>query len=266
MINWGHACAIVVLTSLLGGASPALSASLPDAQNLFDLGNFRAAALAGAALDTPEGLALASRARLVRAAYLLPRDRAVTELREAEKLARQSLEMQPEQVEASLNLAIILGYFTRIDGYVESYFAGRAEEARRLITEAETVDPKSGWAKLVAGAWNAEVVLGAGSGLAGTLYGATRDKAVQAFEEAVKLDGANPTIRLEYAKALIKLYGEEGWPTAMGHLEIALAGAPADELDKLVQERAQMLLTALKSGDGESVTACLREIDPFAGP
>jgi len=264
MINWGGIGAVLVLATGMVAGGPVAAASLGDAQALFSAGNYRAAALAATAIETPESLALAARARLVRAAYLLPRERAAQELRQAEALARQSLAMQPRQVEAALNLAIILGYRTRLDGYVDSYFAGRAEEAGHLITEAETLDPASAWAKLIAGAWNTEIVVGAGPQLAATLYGASREAAVAAFEAAVMLDDDNPTIRLEYAKALIKLYGREGWPTAEGHLQIALAPPPADALDGLMQDQARQLLTALETGTPDTVTSCLRAIDPFA--
>jgi hypothetical protein len=264
MIKWGGICAVLVLAACMAAGGPATAASLSDAQALFDAGNYRAAALAATAIETPESLALASRARLVRAAYLLPREQATAELDEAEALARRSLDMQPSQVEAALNLAIILGYRTRLDGYVAAYLAGRAEEARHLITQAEKLDPASAWAKLVAGAWNAEIVVGAGPELAATLYGASRDDAVKVFEAAVTLDGADPTVRLEYAKALIKLYGQEGWPTAQAHLKIALAAPPVDVLGKLVQDRARQLLAALDTGTPEAVARCMKAIDPFS--
>jgi tetratricopeptide (TPR) repeat protein len=264
MIRWGGIGAVLVLAVGMAAGGPVAAASLSEAQALFSAGNYRAAALAATAIETPESLALASRARLVRVAYLLPRDRAAAELDEAEALARQSLDMQPSQVEAALNLAIILGYRTRLDGYVASYFAGRAEEARHLITQAESLDPASAWARLIAGAWNTEIVVAAGSELADTLYGASRDAAVKAFEAAVALDGADPAIRLEYAKALIKLYGQDGWPTAQGHLRIALAAPPVDVLGKLVQDRARQLLAALDAGAPEGVARCMKAIDPFS--
>lgn len=258
----GPAGLLLLIVFLL--AVPAFAASLQDAEALYAAGNYRAAALAGESLQTADGLALAARARLVRAAYLLPRDRAVEELHQAEDLARQALAKNPEQTEAALNLAIALGYRARIEGYVGAFFNGLAKEAKRMITRALEEAPESGWAQVVDGAWNAEIVIGAGPGLAKTLYGASRAEALERYRTAVKLDPDNPTIRFEYAKALIKLEGKDGWAQAGEQLDRAIAAPSRNKFTDLMQTQAKTLKAALDGGDEEMIATRLQQIDPFS--
>jgi hypothetical protein len=254
---------LVFLLTVFAGMAKA--ATFQDAETLYDLGNFRAAALVAEHEGGADALALAARCRLVRAAYLLPRDRAIPELKEAETLARQALAADPGNVEASLDLAIALGYRARAEGYVAAYFQGLAKEAKQLIADAMQKAPDDGWAAAIAGGWNTEIVMAAGPSLAAKLYGAMASSAMQSFKRAVVLDPENPVIRLEYAKAILKLDGDDGRADAAAQLKAALKAPESDIMARMAQEQATKLSAVLAAGgDKEAVTAVLAEIDPFA--
>lgn len=255
---------LLMLLMASAGAPVASAVTLQDAESLYAAGNYRAAALAGQSLGTADGLAVAVRARLVRAAYLLPFERGKAELYQAQALADQVLAKNPNQPEALLDMAIILGYRARIEGYVGAFFDGLAKKARRLIRHAEKLEPESAWARAVDAGWNAEIVVGAGPGLAKSLYGATRDKALGLYRQAVALDPTNPTIRLEYAKAIIKLQGKGGWADAVRQLDKALAGRVKNTFADLMQDQARSLKAALQSGNADIVAERLVQIDPFS--
>lgn len=251
---------------LLMLAVPAVAATLPEAEHLYRQGNFRAAALAGQSSGSADGVTLAARARLVRAAYLLPPSEAREELEDAERLARAVLEKNPDHVEALLNLAIALGYRSRIAGEVSAHFSGMGKEAKRAIDRALALAPDSAWALAVEGGWHAEVVSEGGSMLANLLYGANRRKALDAFEKAVRQDGDNLIVRLEYAKALVKLKGRDGWRAASRHLDRALSIEPRGHFDTLLRDKARLLKEAIATGYAQEVKATLLRIEPFRGP
>lgn len=260
----GAVLGLLVFLGLVLSAHAA-DVTLARVQHLYDVGNFRAAALGGASMATPDSLALAARARLVRAAYLLPPDRAKAELDKAEVLARAALKRDPHHFEASLQLAIALGYRARVQGYVNAHFNGLATEGRALIDRALRQKPGSAWAHAIMGAWHAEIVQGAGSGLAGALYNAGQQRALKAFDQAVRLAPENAVIRLEYAKALIKLKHRQGWPPARAQLRVALKVEPDDHLAALLQKKAAMLAEAIDTGDRKTVRRTLKTIEPFTG-
>lgn len=260
----GRLIALVFALCLAGGEG-AGAVTLDKVRHLFEAGNFRAAAIGGADLGSPDALAVAARARLVRAAELLPPDQARNELDQAAALARTALTKDPDHVEAALHLAIALGYRARIQGHVTAHFNGIAAEARRYIDRALKARPDSAWAHAVSGAWHAEIVVGGGPDLADSLYNASREKALRQFETAVKLAPDNIVIRLEYAKALIKLRGRNGWTAAERQLTMVATIEPAERLERIMQDKAAKLARALDTDDPKTVRKTLRAIEPFAG-
>lgn len=239
------------------------SDAFPRALALYGSGAFVEAAELAEREESAEGLTLAARAMLAFAAYRAPQEERQAALAKGESLARRALEKNPDYVEALLNLSIALGYRSRMEGPMKAHVAGHGSEAQGLIAKAIEREPNSAWAHAADGGWNAEVVRRGGGLLASLIYGASKKKAFRAFETAVSLSPEISVIRLEFAKALLRVGSKAQEDVARDHLEAALSRAPVDAMEGIAQEQARRLLEALDSGDKEQLENTLVAITPF---
>ena len=236
----------------------------PSAEALFRNGHFLEAAALAEKRNTAEGLAFAARATLMHAGYVAKGDRAVAELKRGEALARRAVDMNPDMVEGLLELVIALGYHSRQEGYLQAHEDGYGKEAGRLIEKAMDLAPNMGWARAAFGGWNAEIVARGGAFLGKLAYGASRKTAIQSFEKAIMLDPDNATIRVEYAKALIRM--EPRHPDLdkiRAQLRAALAKPARGAVDKIIQDQGRELLDAVDSGKPGGLEKVVDRLTPF---
>ncbi len=231
---------------------------------LFHDGKFLEAAKLARTENTAQGLALAARAMLMHAGYIARGAAAEEELKDAVSTARAARAKDPRNVEAMLQLSIGLGYLSRQEGKMKAHADGYGEQAKSLIKKAIKLSPNSGWAHAAYGGWNAEVVARGGSFLASVVYGASRKKAQEAFDKAISLDPRNPTIRVEYAKALIRMHPKDpDLDTARRELEAAEKLPPDGEVDRILQAQGRKLLAALNTDSPNGLDQVVREMTPF---
>ena len=237
---------------------------LEEARVLYHDGAFTRAAESAALIGSAEALALAARAALTHAAYIAEPEDALQALSHAEELARSALEQDSENVEAMLHLAITLGYRARTQGYIKAHFAGRAREARALIDKALALEPDLGWAHAAKGAWHAELVVAGGGLLAKAFYGASAKKAFDHYRSAVAALPSNPVIRVEFAKALLRLRTGKYRTLAKQELETAMAFEPADRFEAIVRDRGRDLLAAFAMPRTRDLRAAVEGLEPFS--
>lgn len=252
-----HGPWIAVLVVLLWSV-PAMAASLEEAEDLFAEGDFLAAAEAGRALNTAAGLAVAARATLAQAEFRAGPDRRMAMVRAAEASARAALAMDPDQVEALIQLSLALGYRARHQGALAAHFQGFVEEGKGYLLRALQLQPENPWANAMLGAWHLEVVKQGGPIIASTIYGATTRSGIGLFERALGLDPDNLALHFELALALLSLDPGAYATRATGHLEAAVAAEPGAAFERFVQGRAKSLLAATRNGDRRALD---RQID-----
>ena len=246
----------VFAAALLVTAAPALA----DAAGSFREGNWAAAITEGRAEATPAALILAGRAQLSVAAYqTTDKARAEALIALAEKDFDAALARAPGNVEAQLQKAIAVGYRAKL---AKSRTLGK--ETRTRMEAVKTAHPDMAMAWAAVAGWHGGAVATLGSFIAGVALGAHARDAIAGFDQAVKLDPANPVHRTYYAQTLLDLDTANAGRAAQ--VLAPIAGLPVkDGFDALLRRQGIALLAALKAGDAKAAQALARRQQPFGG-
>ena len=239
---------------------------MAEAAALYRQGAFREAADLTWRIDDARSLAFAAKATLAYAAYGAPPGEDIAALDRGEQLARAALARDPDNIEALLHLAIALGYQSRVKGYIKSHFAGRAREAAQVIDRALGIDPRHAWSQAAKGAWHAELVAVGGALVVRALYQASAKKAISHYQRAMELVPGNPTIRIEFAKALLRINRRKYLASARDQLAKAMTLGAGDAFEEIIWRQGRRLLDAVEEGDRRKIKAVLEEMEPFGSP
>jgi hypothetical protein len=223
------------------------AAGLGEAEARYERGDMAGAASLARAAASAEGFALAAKATLVQATYLSPAEEKQALLELAIADAEAALALDPEQVDAHLQLAIALGQMADLDNPISAHVNGYAEEGKALLDRALALDPDNAWARALLGMWHLSIVQRAGEALAEGLYGASRADGVELCSAA--LAGAQ-ALPLQYgcALTLVEVDPDQFEDAAETTLARVKDSAPQDAADGLVQAAAAKLLDEIESG------------------
>jgi tetratricopeptide (TPR) repeat protein len=233
---------------VIGAISPVGAAGLGEAEARYERGDMVGAASLARSAASAEGFALAAKATLVQATYLSPmaEKQALFELAATD--AKEALALDPDRVDAQLQLAIALGQLAELDDPISAHVNGYAKEGKALLDRALALDPNNAWAQALLGMWHLRIVQRAGDALAEGLYGASRAAGVELCSGT--LAGMDAALALRYgcALTLVELDPDEFEDTAEVTLAKVKDSAPQDAADSLVQAAAARLLDEIKSG------------------
>lgn len=251
-------CAVVLLWQ-----SPARAGALEEARQLYADGAFLEAAERAGAEAGVEAATLAAKALLAAAAHRAEGEEARGLLDRALAQTETALTRDPGHVEAMLHRVIGIGYLSRAEGKLKAHSAGWGSESKLLWERAEALEPDSPWVYAVKGGWHAEVAVEAGSILASVFYGASKRRAIRAFDRAIALAPDNPVIRVEYARTLMRLSLRKHSEKARMHLTLARGLQPSDAFEGLVLAQGQALLAAIETGERKEMRRVFGELDAF---
>ncbi|MEM9726709.1 MAG: hypothetical protein AAF909_14790 [Pseudomonadota bacterium] len=213
------------------------SASLEAAEATYALGEFARATAMGAALESADGFALAARSTLARA-MLLGDDAPVKKIaKQAERFAEAALKLDPDHLEANLQLAVALGVRGAQMSALSAHLKGLAGRGRSHIEHALALAPDDPWAMSLMGGWHLEVVRRGG----GRIYGASVEEGVRWYERALAAAPDNTVMAYRYAVALMALEPPVDTALVQGALELAMRAPPADALARALQADARRL-------------------------
>lgn len=233
---------IALLTCLTG--SPAALAEPPSAAlRLYAAGEFVAAADMADARSSSSSRAFASRALVAACAAAQSPEMIDALLVRAESSAREALALDPNSVDARLQLALVYGMEGRRASIVHAFAAGFAARGKRLIDEALAVDPDNAHAHALLGAWNLEVVRRGGA-MGSALYGARISIGIAEFERAAASAPTDMLIPLHFAVALLGLDPVQYAARAHDLLTKVAMAPSADALGQIGRETALQLLNA----------------------
>ncbi|WP_395645874.1 hypothetical protein [Terricaulis sp.] len=233
------------LLALILTAAPARAEPAEAALRLYAAGDFLAAADLADDRETAASLSFASRALMAQCATAPSRSDLDTWLARAERAARDALELDPQSVDARLQLALVYGARGRRASLTQA-FAGRyAPRGRALIDEALALEPRNARAHALLGAWNLEV-LRRGGRFGAVTYGASYRAGAAEFERAMALAPDDPTIPLHYAFALLELNAAQNADRAAALLRRAAGLRPRDALERFVTRTAQRIARTLE--------------------
>jgi hypothetical protein len=218
-----------------------LAANLDDAKRLYAKGEYLKASQLAASFDSSEGYAFAARALSEHASNQADNKQEPL-FAQCEMYARQAVKLNPKNADAYFEIAVAVGQLGRLRDITYAISNGVASQVRDNLQTALELNPRHWYAMIVLGRWHTEL---AARGV-GWLYGASGDRAVQLFDNAVKLEPKRILVRVEVASGLLVLDKTKYLDRAKRELEIAVKLEPSDYGEKQQLERAKRDLAQLK--------------------
>ncbi len=234
--------ALIAANPRLKGAAGELKATaraLQEAWRLYHQGEFQAAADAGLALGVL-GYTVANKATAIYATYLEPSDERRLDL--FQKVAQRC----EEQIAAAFNWpngyylqAYALGRYSQGISVAKALAQGLGGKIKDALTKTLKLDPEHADAHIALGTYHAEVIDKVGALVGGLTYGARKDVGVEHFRQALALNPDSAVARVEYANALMMMFGKSKLGEAARLYEEAAALEPVDAMERLDVELAR---------------------------
>lgn len=214
-------------------------AAVQEAWRLYHQGDFHQACAAGLAVGV-DGYNVANKAAMIYATYLEDDDKRKLELLQAVSARCDELQQaQPENANAYYFQAYALGRYSQGISVLNALAQGLGSRIKAALEAALRLEPKHVEALIASGAYHAEVVDKVGALVGKLTYGASKDVAVKHFESALKLMPDSAIACIEYANAMVMLFGKGRMDQAVALYEKAAAATPVDAMEKLDVELAK---------------------------
>lgn len=241
---------VLILTALL--TTPLAHAVPQQWSEAFEDGAYRTAAMEAQIEQSADNLAFAARCLLAQAMsapdHQPPQDIVI----EAEALARQALEQEPDHIEGRLQLAIALSLRAHPLSTREAMRAGYGGDAKELVEAVLVDDPDNFYANGFMAVWHVEVVRRGGS-VGSAILGASVKRARRFYSDAAEIASDDASTHWQYARALTALNAKKYRNEIDMALNAALSAEAETALEQVMQDRAQTLKTALETQDRKSV-------------
>src|SRR5437667_12761093 len=214
-------------------------ASVVDAWRHYHAGDFQAAVEAGLAAGGA-GVNAAAKAQSIYANYLEKADKAKLALfEEAAAWADERRNEVPKDANAHYLYAYALGRYGQGISVAKALAQGFGGKIKDALSAALKIESAHSDAHIAFGAYQSEVIDKVGALIAGMTYGAKKDSAIDHFQNALKLNADSAIARIEYANALLLLFGQSRLDDATKLYEQAAACKPMDAMERLDVELAR---------------------------
>jgi len=213
-------------------------AAAQEAWRLYHQGEFERAVAAGGKAGA-SGANAASKATLVYATYL-EKDaaRALALYQDAAARCEAVVKADPANANAHYLLAFALGRYSQGISITKALSQGLGGKVKDALARALELAPKHADAHIAFGAYHAEIIDKVGSMVGGLTYGAKKEAAVEHFEQALKLNPESAIARIEYANALVMMFGKSKMAQAESLYKEAAKCKPMDAMERLDVELA----------------------------
>lgn len=213
--------------------------NLQNAWRSYHVGDFGKAIAEGIACGLA-GYAVANKAATVYASYLENNDeRKRTLLIAAAQRCEEQQEAMPDYANGWYLHAYALGRYSQSISVVKALGEGLGGRIKHSLAQALALEPKHADAHIALGAYHAEVIDKVGSLVGGLTYGAKKSLGVEHFETALKLNPESAIARIEFANALVMMFGTSRVKEAERLYQTAAACHPADAMEWLDVEAAR---------------------------
>ena len=214
-------------------------AAVQEAWRFYHQGEFNKACEAGLAAGL-DGYNVANKAAMIYATYLEDDDQRKLELFQSIAARCEELQrMQPKNANAWYFQAYVLGRYSQGISVLNALTQGLGGRIKAALDAALKLEPKHAEAHTALGAYHAEVVDKVGALIGKLTYGASKELAVKHFESALKLAPDSAIARIEYANAMVMLFGESKMDQAVKLYEKAAATTPVEAMERLDVELAK---------------------------
>jgi tetratricopeptide (TPR) repeat protein len=185
-----------------------VSEKLLDAWRFYHQGEFQSAAEQGVSLGAI-GYAVANKAAAIHATYL-EKGGAVKQKRLQEVVARaeQAIAVLPRHANSHYLYAYALGRYSQEISVVQALAQGFGGKVKSALERTLELEPEHAEAHTAMGTYHAEILDKVGALLGALTYGASKDDAVRHYQTALKLHPQSAIARVEFANALMMIYGK----------------------------------------------------------
>ena len=213
--------------------------TVQEAWRLYHQGEFQKAAESGLKAGIA-GYAAANKATAIYANYLeKDAGRKLALFEEVARRAEEQQKAEPKYPNAYYLHAYALGRYSQGISVVKALAQGLGGKIKDSLTKAIKLEPKHADAHIALGAYHAEVIDKVGAMVGGLTYGAKKDEGVKHFITAIKLNPDSAIARIEYANALVMMFGKSKLDEASKLYEDAAAAKPLDAMERLDVELAK---------------------------
>ena len=221
------------LAQTTAGSPERSAAAVQDAWRAYHCGAFGDALEAGIALGML-GTNVANKASNIHATYLETDGARKLSIWLASATRAEALQAAaPDFPNAWYFHAQALGRYAQCISVAKALADGLAGRIRRSLERTLALDASHAEAHIAFGSFHAEIVNKLGATMAGLTYGAKRDAAMSHFQTALKFLPHSAIARIEYANALVMLFGRARMAEAKRLYREAAACPPQDAMERL---------------------------------
>ncbi|AKS42165.1 hypothetical protein [Wenzhouxiangella marina] len=206
---------------------------LADAWRCFHEGDF------AGAVDRAEAIgllahAVANKASGIYADYLEEDDEVKLDIyRNGIERAEAAIKAFPDDANAHYFHAFLLGRYSQCISVAQALAQGVGGKIKASLERALKLAPKHAEAHTAFGLYHAEIIDKVGKLVGSMTYGASADKSMQHFAEALELTPDAPIAHLEYGNGLYLLYGDKKLEDSNEAYRTAASMTPIDAMQRL---------------------------------
>ncbi|HQC80530.1 MAG TPA: hypothetical protein PLS67_08435 [Accumulibacter sp.] len=210
-----------------------------EAWRHYHAGDFALAVEAGLACGL-SGYNVANKAAVVYASYLETDDAVKRRLLlEAAQRGEEQQHRTPEDVNGWYLHAFALGRYSQSISVAKALAEGLGGKIKHSLNKTLELAPRHADARVALGAYHAEVIDKVGALVGGLTYGAKKDTGKDLLESALQLNPESAIARIEYANALVMMFGRSKMKEAERLYQEAAACQPMDAMERLDVEAAK---------------------------
>ena len=210
-----------------------------EAWRRYHAGDFEGAVEAGLALGG-SGLNAANKAACVYGTYLEKSDS--KKLKIFEDVAARceaAIKADPKNPNHYYLLAFALGRYSQGISITKALSQGLGGKIKDALATTIKLEPKLADAHIASGTSHAEIIDKVGAMMGGLTYGAKKETGVEHFEAALKLNPDTAIGRVEYANALVMMFGKAKMTQAEQLHDAAAKCKPMDAMERLDVDAAK---------------------------
>jgi tetratricopeptide (TPR) repeat protein len=213
--------------------------TLKTAWHAFHCGEFQKAERFGLSIGWL-GFNVANKAANIRATYIeTAKKKKMATFLEVARRCESLQQVAPRVPNAWYLHAQALGRHAQGSSVLDALTQGVAGKIKESLEKTLKLEPNHADAHIALGAYHAELIEKMGSLVASLTYGANADAAVKHFEKALKLNPDSAIARIEYANALLMMFGDSKKAHMTRLYKQAAKCTPADAMERLDVELAR---------------------------
>lgn len=206
---------------------------IQEAWRHYHAGEFEAAVNTGLACGVA-GYNVANKAATIYAHYLETNvARKQQQLQEVVERCEQMQQSLPLNVNGWYLHALALGRYSQSISIAKALTQGLGGKIKHRLSKALEIEPRHADAHIALGAYHAEVIAKVGAMVGGLTYGANKETCQDLLKQALQLNPESAIARIEYANALVMVFGKSRMQEAEKLYAEAAVCRTADAMERL---------------------------------